>query len=367
MPAKCNDSSRILGSILVLAVLLLGAGTAEAQVVSPMQPGHYVPGIVNVRDLVTPPPGLFVVWYNWGITSDTYVDRNGNELTTLNLSELDPDLPDLDVAIDINAFATVPVIAWASDFKILGGATYIAAVAPNYFIADVKAVAGIAGTEPGPDNTLTVEGSLSGFSDLVVAPLGLSWAFGEFDEVTATDEELAALGMPPRRRFNATFTYSFAAPTGRYERGADDNLGLGFWTHQFQGFGYYYPFEHQATAFMAGLTYEANSSIKDADVKPGSRLSLELGLSQYLATWFEFSVHSAHNWQVGDDSGSEVLWDPSYHDRKNTLMFGAGFWPWAGRLQITARYGFDYGMRQRFDNTNVMLNVIFITNLLNGR
>ncbi len=167
--------------------------------------------------------------------------------------------------------------------------------------------------------------------------------------------------------FNLTTTYSFAAPTGRYTTGADDNIGLGFWTHMFQGFGYYYPFEHQATAFMAGLNYELNGSIKDADVKSGNRLSLEYGLSQYLTEWFEFSVHGAHNWQITDDSGSDVFWDPTAHDRKSSLMLGAGFWPWAGRLQLTARWGFDYDARQRFDNSNVMLNVIFVTGLLDGR
>ena len=69
--------------------------------------------------------------------------------------------------------------------------------------------------------------------------------------------------------------YSFYAPTGRYETGADDNIGLGFWTHQFQGFGYYFPIEHQATAIMAGLTYEVNGQIEDVDVTPGSRFSLD--------------------------------------------------------------------------------------------
>ena len=182
-----------------------------------------------------------------------------------------------------------------------------------------------------------------------------------------SDEDLAALGMPPLRRFNVTTVYSFVAPTGRYTTGADDNIGLGFWTHQFQGFGYYYPFEHQATAVMAGLTYELNSGIKDVDVNPGNRLSLEWGVSQYFTPWFEFSVHGAHNWQITDDSGADVFWDPAAHDRKNSLMLGAGFWLWEGRLYAAARWGFDYGMRQRFDNTNLMFNVIFLTNLLDGR
>ena len=75
-----------------------------------------------------------------------------------------------------------------------------------------------------------------------MAPVGLSWALGQFD---------------------ATFFYGFTAPTGRYTTGADDNIGLGFWTHQFQGFGYFYPNPSQATALMLGLTYELNSEIED--------------------------------------------------------------------------------------------------------
>jgi hypothetical protein len=350
---------------LVIALLMFGTGPVGAQVVSPIQPGHYVPGIINIRDVVTPPPGLYVIWYNWALGSDTYVDRNGNEVKTLNLSQIDPSLPDVDIDLDLKGFATVPAIAWASTFQILGGARYIAAIAPNFFVADAKVVVQPSG--PGyEDQARALEETTSGFSDLLVAPAGLSWALGRFDNVTATDEELAAAGFPPRRRFNLTTVYSFVAPTGRYETGADDNLGLGFWTHQFQGFGYFYPFEHQATALMAGLTYELNSGIKDVDVTPGNRLSLEYGLSQYFTPWLEVGIGGAHNWQITDDSGSDVNWDPTVHDRKSTLLFSAGVWPWTQRLYVGVKYGFDYGIRQRFKNNNLMVNFIFIPNVLNG-
>lgn len=366
MKTKSARSMLTLGRALTGMLLVLGAGTANAQVVSPMQPGHYVPGIINVRDAVTPPPGLFVLWYNWSVSSDTYIDRNGNKLNSLNLSNINPGFPDVGVDLDVNAFATVPVIAWVPDFTLLGGARYEFAVAPNYFTADVKGglIPGVTGADP---TARIFEDSLSGFSDLVVVPLGLSWAFGEFDKVTASDEDLAAMGLPPRRRFNITTMYSFAAPTGRYETGASDNLGLGFWTHQVQGFGYYYPFEHQATAIMAGMTYEMNSGVKDADVTFGNRLSLEWGVSQYFTPWLELFIQGGHNWQVSDDSGADVFWDPTLRDRKSTLMFGAGFWPWEGRLNVSVKYGLDYAMRQRFDNSNFLVNVIFVTNLLDGR
>ncbi len=55
------------------------------------------------------------------------------------------------------------------------------------------------------------------------------------------------------------------------------------------------------------------------------------------------------------------------HDRKSTMLFGAGFWPWTQRLYVSAKYGFDYGIRQRFKNDNLMVNFIFLTNALDGR
>ena len=350
---------------LTVALLVLGAEPVRGQVASPLQPAHYAPGVINVRDVATPPPGLFVIWYNWFIWSDTYVDRNGNELRSINLNQVDSSLPNVNLSYDISAWATVPVAFWSSHFTVLGGARYVASIAPNFFVTDYKFAAEPAEGFPGTPRVQ--EGDLGGISDLLVAPFGLSWALGHFDDVTMTDDELAEIGLPPRRRFNLTTTYSFVAPTGRYETGADDNLGLGFWTHQFQAFGYYYPFEHQATAIMAGLTYELNGEIEDVDVTPGDRVSLEWGVSQYVHERVEVMVQGAHNWQITDDSGSDVYWDPSLHDRKSTLLFGAGYWPWISRLYVSARYGFDYDLRQRFDNSNLMINFVFTTNLLNGR
>ena len=319
----------IFGGVLALVVLALASAPARSQVVSPLQTGHYVPGVMNLRDYAAAAPGLYAVWYNWFVSSGTYVDRNGDELTSL----------------DLNGFATVPSLFWASTFTFLGGARYLAAVAPNWMTSSFTFVAEPGGPGSGPSDGEVVEGSVSGLSDLFVAPVGLSWALGQFD---------------------ATFFYGFTAPTGRYTTGADDNIGLGFWTHQFQGFGYFYPDPSQATALMLGLTYELNSEIEDVAVNPGNRLSLEYGVSHYPTGWLELGVQGAHNWQVTDDSGSDVIWDPSYHDQKSTLLFSAGFWPWAGRLYVAAKYGFEYGVRQRFKNDNLMVNLIWVTNALDG-
>jgi len=332
-------------SLVIVAVLFVQGPEVSAQVVSPLQSGHYLPTITGVRDMSQPPPGFDVLWYNVFFATDTYIDRDGNEFTGLRLSEIDSDLPDVEVNLDLNGFATVPALVYVSHFELLGGARYLAGISPNYVTTDGTVVTEMGGGASDTTIKNVSEGSVSGFSDLFVSPLGLSWRIGKFD---------------------VTAIYGFYAPTGRYEKGGSNNVGLGFWTHQFQAYGYFYPFPHMGTAFMVGLIYEANGSIKDSDLHPGNRFTLEWGLSQYLTEQLELTVQGGHNWQVTEDSGGDVFWNPAVHDRKSTVAFGAGYWPVPGRLQITGKYAFDFGSRQRFDNSYAMINMIFLTNLLTG-
>ena len=58
MRSPTGSPTRILVGALALVLLAFAAGPVHAQVVSPLQTGHYVPGIMNVRDMATPPDGL---------------------------------------------------------------------------------------------------------------------------------------------------------------------------------------------------------------------------------------------------------------------------------------------------------------------
>jgi hypothetical protein len=329
--------------IIFLGFLFVSINQTSAQVVSPLQTGHYMPGVTNIRDMAKPPSGLFVIWYNLFLNSESYYDRNGNELSQLTLSQIDPSLKDIN--IDLSGFATVPALFWASKFTLLGGANYMVGISPSYASASGTVGLEVAGSGLNYSDTYKSEGSVSGWGDLFVVPFGLSWGFESFD---------------------ATVTYGFYAPTGRYETGADDNMGLGHWTHQFQGYGYYYPVVDRSSAIMVGLTYELPTEIKDAALTPGNRLSLEYGISQYLSSRLEVGIHGSHNWQVGDDTGDDVIYDASYHDRKSSLAFQASYWLWENKFYLSGKYMFDYGAAQRFTNTTFMLNFIFLTNLLTG-
>ena len=332
--------------IFLIAVISLFQSTpATAQQVSPFNTGHYMTALSNVRDYSKMPAGLFILSYNYYGWGNSYADRDGQKHSSIFLEDIDPGLPNAELNVNVNVFATVPSIFWGSEFTLLGGATYVAGIFPTYTLANVLVVAKQGETNVDTVFTESAEAKLSGFADINIIPFGLSWGWKHFD---------------------ATFYYSFYAPSGRYETGADDNIGLGFWTHEFQGFGYWYPDVSQATALMMGLTYETNSKVKGEELIPGDRLSLEWGLSQYLSERFELTVIGGHNWQIADDKGDDVNWDASYHDRKSTAAFGIAYWAVKKRLYIAGKYMVDYGARQRFLTNGVMLNLIFVTNALAG-
>ncbi len=322
---------------MTLSLLLLPC--IRAQRVAVYQSGSYYPGLVSVRDFATAPPGLYFTDYNYFIFTSDYYDRNGDKFSRGPVDI--PDLGTIDLSYDgqINSYLNVPVIFYASSFKILG-AQYLASVVPIYLSAQYDVFLSADG--PGEN----ISGSESGWGDLSVMPFGLAWSIGKRAEI----------GL----------TYTAYLPTGRFELGADDNLGQGYWTHQIQLPVYVYAM-NQATAFLLASTIEFNGQINDTDFRAGNRFSLEYGISQYLTDRLEIGVLNAHNWQISDDKGEEVWWRNSRfdsRDRKNTFGFGVGYWVWEERLNFKIRGVVDYGIRQRFKNTGISFTVLFDPRLL---
>ena len=322
----------------IILLLLANMSVSNAQNVSAYQAGAYQPGIMNVRDLAVVSPGLIFIDYNYWNNSNSYYDRNGEEVK----GYINTDGQYVNLTQQIGGYSNVPVIFWASKFKILG-ATYMATIAPSYISSNYKMNIHI----DKDDQNASSSGNTGGFGDLAVMPLGLGWALGE--------------------NIDLSFFYTFYAPTGRYENEASDNVGRGYWTHQFQVPFYYY-LKEKSTALFVMPTYEVNSKIEDSDVRPGSRMTLEYGISQYVTPWLELEVLNGHNWQIGDDKGNDVWWRETQmytKDKTNTVSFGVGVWPWEGRLNIRAKYAMDYGVEQRYKSNFWSLSAIFIPNILN--
>jgi hypothetical protein len=98
-----------------------------------------------------------------------------------------------------------------------------------------------------------------GFSDMYVQPLQLGWHTKQAD---------------------LTVGYGLYMPTGKYEYGADDNTGMGMWTHEFSAGTTLYFDTKKTFNFSAIAFLETHSKKKDIATKVGNIISLEGGLAK---------------------------------------------------------------------------------------
>ncbi len=328
--------------ILIVIIFCSGYTTIFAQRISPYQSGSYYPGLINLRDYAAAPAGLVFMDYNYWLSSSGYYDKDGDKFSggTINLpSPFNP--INIDINPEMSGYMNVPGLFYASIFKVFG-ARYMASISPIYLNLDYKVFIAVG------DTSTNISDNVSGFGDLSAMPLGLSWTFDN--------------------KIDLSFMYTFFAPTGRYEIGADDNLGQGFWTHQFQLPAYFYMME-QATAFAIIPTFEFNSKVKDSEARAGNRFTLEYGISQYFTEWLEVEVMNGHNWQISDDTGENAWWNGTRfdsRDSKSTFSVGVGVWTLKGMLNLRAKYIMDYAVSQRFKNQFVSFSLILMPGILSG-
>ena len=181
--------------------------------------GHYIPGVFNIRDFAVPDPGFYGALYNYFYTTNRINDSNGNQINSVKIG------PRKDLTVNVNTsldlYAVAPTFIWVSDFKILG-AKYAAFISPSFANSSLSAALD---TVFGSG----VNASTSNFNigDMQVMPIWLGWSMTDWD---------------------FALNYSFYAPIGEYNTqtvtlpngdqmtvASPDNIGLGFWTNQFQG------------------------------------------------------------------------------------------------------------------------------------
>jgi len=145
------------------------------------------------------------------------------------------------VLMDMNSFV------WVSGKKILGGARYSASV-----------------TIPIANNSLASDsiGAISGgggLADSYYQPVILGWR---------------------TERVGIRAIYGFLAPTGRFEAGASDNVGSGYWTHVLASGQTVYLTKDKRTAISAFQMYEFHGAQDGTGVHPGQTINLDYSVTR---------------------------------------------------------------------------------------
>ena len=324
--------------------------------------GHYYPGVMGMRDIILPPKGVYAIYYDPIYYSNDLRNANGNDLSGLSRSVSETkdiniyghNLPvrlSAKMTADINAsmmFTTEQLLLlWTTGWKLLG-ADFGMLIAPSLGYVSINAEVKAHGTGTisigdvsrtvTKDETIKIKSDMYGFGDMLVEPVMLDWR---------------------GKRYDMGLYYGFWAPTGAYSENRIANVGMGFWTQQFQAVGAYYFDDNRKTALIVTGTYNLNSKKYDLDVAPGQSMTFEYSLSHYLTDRVEIGVSGYDQWQIASDTGSAAKAKNVFY-QIHGIGGQIGGWIIKDKLNITTKCIYEYYGVDRFKGLLATANVIWV-------
>ena len=197
--------------------------------------GVYPLGMSATSSGVTPDPGLTYTNMFLFYSRDRLTDPSGDTVVRGANS----------VLMDMNT------VAWVSEKQILGSARF-----------SFSATLPLANNSLSSDLTGPINGG-GGFGDSFYQPAILGWRM---------------------KSASIRFAYGFLAPTGRFEAGATDNVGSGYWTHVVSSGQTFVVGASRATIVSAFQMYEFHGAQSGTGTRPGEAFNLDYSVMRALAT-----------------------------------------------------------------------------------
>ena len=228
------------------------------------------------------------------------------------------------IMMDLNSFV------WVSKKKIgvLGGAILSASA-----------------TLPVANNSLTsdIQGAISGgggFADSFYQPLILGWR---------------------KKRADIRAVYGFLAPTGKFNAGANNNVGSGYWTSVVSGGQTFYLTKNRATALSAFQMYEFHGTQQGSMIHPGQTLNLDYSLTQAIPLQgnlrLQLGLVGYGQWQTTDKRGPTITPEQgAAHYKANALGFAANVMLPERKVSVGVKYFREFECRSTFQGYTLQIS-----------
>jgi len=276
--------------------------------------GVYPLGMSATNSGVTPESGFTYANQFLFYSRDQAKGPNGEVLATGQNS----------VMMDMNSFVWVSM----KEIGILGGAKF-----------------SLSATLPIANNSLTsdVQGGISGgggFADSYYQPFILGWQ---------------------KKRADVRAIYGFLAPTGRFEAGANNNVGSGYWTNVGAAGETFYLTKNKATAVSAFQMYEFHSTQQGTQIHPGQTFNMDYSLTQVLELpkdlRLQLGLVGYEQWQTTDKTGPNITpAQAAAHYRVNALGFAPSIGLPDRKVNIGMKYFKEFSNRSTFQGYSLQIS-----------
>jgi len=297
-------------AVLLLAGLLLACASARAQ-----NRGVYPLGLSAINSGVTPDPGLTYSNAFLFYTRDESKGADGEVLGTGQQSLL----------LDMNTLLWVS----ASEIERLGDARFSSAV-----------------TIPIANNSLSTElqGAISsggGLGDAYIQPVILSWR-------TKWVDIRGILGV--------------LAPTGKFNAGANDNVGAGYWSPAIASGQTFYLTEDRATTISLFQIYEFHTSQSGTGIHPGQSFDLDYSLMRafpfYAESRLQVGLVGYGQWQTTAKTGPNITpAEEAQRYRVNGLGVGLNLVLPTQKVSLSFKYFDEFGNQWTYQGHSIQISV----------
>jgi hypothetical protein len=294
--------------ILVAVFVCLCAATAQAQ-----NRGVYPLGLSAINSGVSAEPGLT---YNNSFLFYSRSEQKGADDEVLATGQQS-------VLLDMNT------LLWASsgDIAMLGGARFSSAV-----------------TIPIANNSLSssAQGAIGGgggLGDLYLQPVILGWR---------------------RERVDIRGILGVLAPTGKFNAGATDNVGNGYWTPVIAAGETFYLSADRATTLSAFQMYEFHSTQSGTQIHPGETFDLDYSLMHafmFSDSRLQVGLVGYGAWQMTAKTGPSITpAEEAQRYRVNALGIGLNYALPARKVTLSFKYFDEFSNQWTYQGYSLQIS-----------
>ncbi len=292
--------------------------------------GHYNGGSFNTNDYFIPAASGWVFSLYYSYSNMNYYNNSGNKTDIIVINQDPPFSVELNQ--EVKTHSIIPMISYFGKKKILNARWGILALPminnPNANIAlDFYSSHTIADSRKININSF-------GLGDFYLQPFWLTWE---------------------KNKFAATFSYGAWIPIGKYTANDSENVGLGYWSHNFRVMGRVKP--KDKISITTGITYEINGEQKGTDFKESPHFTLDYGGSYNFTMGHEVGFFGFGTWQTSNDHGEKALID---RDQIYGLGIYGSYWIKPGKFGVLSRFTNNFGTKNRFGGVSFQVGLNYL-------